>query len=111
MHRCSPPVRCDSVPFAAYGGAGLTDRSYSVGMLMFYSLFRVLGPDAFDRAYRNFFQEHRDNGATIADLVAAFHGASTRSDRIFADWLFTTRWYSRLASGESVGRMIDAYSQ
>lgn len=111
MRRCSPPVRCDSVPFAAYGGAGLTDRSYSVGMLMFYALFRVLGPDAFDRAYRNFFQEHRDNGATIADLVAAFRGASTRSDRIFADWLFTTRWYSRLASGESFGRMIDAYSQ
>src|ERR1019366_8750189 len=104
-------MRCDSVPFAAYGRAELTDRSYSVGMLMFYALFRVLGPDAFDSAYRDFFQEHRDNGAGIADLVAAFRRASSKSDRIFADWLFTTRWYSRLASGESLGRMIDAYSQ
>lgn len=110
MRRCSASVRCDATPFAAYGSAGLTDRSYSVGMLMFYTLFRVLGPDAFDRAYRNFFQEHRATGATIADLVAAFRGASPLSERIFDDWLFSTRWYSRLASGESLGHMIDGYS-
>jgi hypothetical protein len=109
MRRCGLPVRCDSVPFASYGTADLTDRSYSVGMLMFYALSQVLGPDVFDRAYRGFFQQYRETGATTADLVAAFRRASPKSERILTDWLLTTRWYARLASGETVRQIVDDY--
>jgi hypothetical protein len=110
LDRCAPPAPCNTVPFQAYGEAGLTDRSYTVGLLMFYALYRVLGPDAFDRAYRSFVQQYRDSGATTADLMAAFHRESPASDPIFADWLTTTRWYSRLASGESLAQIIGSYA-
>jgi hypothetical protein len=111
MRRCVQPVRCDSVAPAGYGGAGLTDLAYPVGMLMFYALYQVLGPEPFDRAYRGFFQQYRETGATSAELVAAFHRVSRRSDRVFTDWLLTTRWYARLASGESFRRIVEAYRQ
>jgi hypothetical protein len=111
MRRCTQPPRCDSVPPAGYGGAGLTDLAYPVGMLMFYALYQVLGPEPFDHAYRGFFQQYREKGATSAELVAAFHRVSRRSDRVFTDWLLTTRWYSRLASGESFRQIVEAYKQ
>lgn len=108
---CGKPAPCDSVPFAAYGRAGVTDRSYSVGLLMFYALYQVLGADEFDRAYRTFFQQYGIQGARAADLIAAFHMESTRSDRVFGDWYSTTRWYRRLSAGESTRQMVDTYQQ
>jgi len=110
MRGCTQGVRCDSVPLARYGAAGLTDRSYSVGMLMFYALAQALGAETFDRTYRGFFQRHRDTGATTADLVAAFRAASPRSGPILDDWLLTTRWYTRLASGETVQHIVAGYA-
>ena len=106
---CAPPARCDDTPLAAYGTAGLTDRSYSVGMLMFYALYQVLGADAFDRAYRGFFQRFRESGATSADLLAAFHAADPRSDAVLADWFTTTRWYARLGAGATIPQIVEGY--
>jgi aminopeptidase N len=80
-------------------------------MLMFYALHQVLGPDAFDRAYRDFFQRYRNSGAATAELVTVFRRAEPRSDRIFRDWLFTTRWYTRLAAGESLRQIVEGYRQ
>ena len=111
LDRCASPAPCNSVPFEAYGEAGLTDRSYQVGLLMFYLLYRLLGADAFDRAYRAFVLQYRDTGATTADLLATFARESPSSGQpIFDDWLMTTRWYSRLASGESLQHIIDVYA-
>jgi hypothetical protein len=109
--RCVPPDPCDTVPLAGYGGAGLTDRSYSVGMLMFYALYEVLGQETFDRAYGTFFQQYREKGATTADLVAAFGKVSPKGEPIFKDWLFTTRWYSLLSSGKSFRQIVSQYKR
>jgi hypothetical protein len=106
---CAGSVRCDSVPMAAYGRARATDLSYSVGNVMFYILYQVLGADTFDRAYRTFFQRYRTRGARTTDLVAAFHDADARSDAVLDDWLLTTRWYGRLSAGTSIDQMIGAY--
>lgn len=111
MRRCATAPRCDETPMMAFGGAGLTGRSYSVGMLMFYALHQVLGPEVFDRAYFDFFQRYRNSGAVTAELVAVFRRADARSERIFGDWLFTTRWYSRLAAGESLRQIVEGYRQ
>ena len=102
-------ARCDSVALGNYGAAGLTDRSYSVGMLMFYALARTLGAETFDRAYREFFQQHRDSGGTTADLVAAFRRVSPRSAPILDDWLLTPRWHRRLAAGETFQHIVAGY--
>jgi hypothetical protein len=106
---CTSDAGCGAMPFAAYGAAGKTDLSYSVGLAMFYALYRTLGAEAFDRAYRDFFQAHRGTGAVSQDLAAAFHRADPRSDAVFADWFTTTRWYARLVAGESLARIAESY--
>lgn len=108
---CRPPTACGSVPFADYGKSEMTDLSYSVGLAMFYALYRTLGADTFDRAYRAFLDHHRDGGATNAELIAAFHAASPASDAVLAEWFTTTRWYERVAAGESVRHIVDGYAR
>ena len=108
LRRC-PQLACDSIAFVDYGKEGRTDLSYSVGFLMFYALHDLMGAEAFDRAYRGFFQRNRERGATAADLAAVFREADPRTERLFSDWLLTTRWYSRLRAGETMPQMIEAY--
>jgi aminopeptidase N len=103
-------VRCDTVPAIRYGQQGMTDLSYSVDMILFYSLYRTLGPETFDRAYRDFFQRHRDRGARTADLVAAFRNAAPASGPILDDWLLTTAWYPELLRARSVLDLVAKYS-
>ena len=106
---CAPPARCDSVPMARYGAAGMTDLSYGTGMLMFYALFEVLGAERFDRAYGGFFQARQSTEGSTAELAAAFRAAGPASAAVIDDWLLTPRWYARLRSGESVAQMIAGY--
>lgn len=106
---CAPHVGCDRVPLVGYGRAGLTDLSYSVGAVTFYALYTVLGPDDFDRAYRDFYQRFKDSSATSADLAAAFHDVNPQADKILEDWLLTPRWYARLRAGESVEQVVESY--
>lgn len=108
MRRCAQ-MACDSVAFADYGKAGRTDLSYSVGFLMFYALHGLLGAEAFDRTYRDYFQRNRERGATAAELARIFRAADPRSEQVLSDWFFTTRWISRLRAGETVAQMIEAY--
>jgi hypothetical protein len=78
-------------------------------MLMFYALYRTLGADRFDRAYRSFLGPRRATGGSTADLVAAFRGESRRVDPIFADWLESARWLARLAAGETISTILASY--
>lgn len=111
LQRCAPPAPCSSIPLAGYGAAGQTDRSYQVGMLMFLALYRTMGAERFDRAYRQFFQQYRTSRADTRALVAAFTAEDPRVQTIFNDWLNTTRWYDRLARGEKIGEVIAAYTR
>jgi hypothetical protein len=94
--RCADEPRCLTVPLARFGEQRMTDYSYSVGMLMFDALYRALGPETFDRAYRDFFQRYRTRGATTAQLIAAFHQIAPASDGVFEEWMTTARWSSRV---------------
>ena len=107
---CQADAPCTKIPLADYGRAELTDYSYSVGMAMFYALFKTPGPESFDKAYRSYYQQHRVMGGTSAELVAAFHDMDPRSDRIFADWFSTTKWQSRLAAGEKLRDIVNGYA-
>lgn len=108
QRQCAPPAGCDRVPLARYGEAGMTDFSYGVGFALFYALDRVLGPEAFNRTYRGYFQAHLSGGST-QELAAAFRSSGPAAERVLQDWLFTPRWSARLSSGETLGNMIEGY--
>jgi hypothetical protein len=107
--RCAPPAACSRVPFREYGAAGATDLSYSVGTLMFYLLYHVLGAERFYAAYRDFFQTHRTAGATSDDLERTFTRADARAEGVLKDWFLTTRWRNRLLAGETTREMLERY--
>ena len=106
---CAAPTSCATVPLADYGRHEMTGLSYSAGMAMFYALYKTLGAESFDRAYRAFFQQHRATGGTTADLIAAFHNENAASDRIFAEWYSSTVWYRRVNAGETVRAIVNSY--
>jgi hypothetical protein len=109
--RCETRNPCATVPFADYGRADMTGLSYQVGALLFHALYRTLGPERFDRTYREFLQQSRARGASSAELLTAFRRADPRSDPILADWFSTTQWYVRLAGGQSVRQILEGYTR
>lgn len=106
---CTKSPSCQQIPMAQFGTAALTDRSYTLGMLMFFALHDVLGEDLFNRAYANFVTEHRQSGGTTQEMAHAFRAVSAKSEPILSDWLFTTRWYSRLSRGETFRQIVESY--
>jgi aminopeptidase N len=61
---------------------------YHKAAMVFLMLRDAIGTDAFDRALRAFWREHRGGGASWADLRAAFEAASKRDlGPYFAQWL------------------------
>ncbi|MCR4341582.1 MAG: hypothetical protein NUW01_17035 [Gemmatimonadaceae bacterium] len=99
-------VQADSslhtVPPADYGARNMTDWSYSVGSLMFYSLYRLVGHDAFSRIIGNFYRQYAGTGANTADFVRlAKQTSRTDLTAFFDDWLYSTRWTEVVSSAET----------
>ena len=101
-----------SVALIDYGRLGLTDLSYSTGALMLYALYTNLGEDRFDGLLAGYFDTFRSTGSDTDQFVEY---VSTQSGedltRFFRDWVYTTAWYTRLASGETLHEVITSYRE
>ncbi len=109
LERCAPPAPCGSTPMADFGATRLTDRSYGVGMLMFLALYRTMGSERFDRAYRKFFQQNQTSGGNLKALTEVFTAEDARSRRIFDEWMYSARWYNVLKAGGNFSEVIARY--
>jgi hypothetical protein len=99
-----------ATPFIDYGKASLTGLSYRVGMLMFYALYELTGPEAFDAAIGGYFQRYRTSGGTTEAFVEFFQeSTSVDLEGFFDDWLRTTHWVDRLRGAGSVNALIAEY--
>jgi hypothetical protein len=89
-----------SVPFSRYGEAGVTDLSYRVGFLMFYSLELALGEDAFNSVMRSFYQNHKEQGWTFEGLAELLKAHPQEDFSGFLEnWIYTTAWFEKLQAG------------
>jgi aminopeptidase N len=110
LDQCGGDQRCGHVPFRRYGSERMTDLSYLVGRLMFAALFHALGDEAFARALHPHYQARKASGTTTDDMVRAFVDVGGRpAQRIFDDWLESTRWVRQLRSAGSLQAMFDGY--
>jgi hypothetical protein len=112
LNRCGPDQPCGSIPMRRYGEERMTGLSYSVGYLMFATLYHTLGEATFDRALRQHFQAHQAAGTRTDDLVHAFvevGGPTAR--RIFDDWLDSTAWVDRLRHDPTLETLFDHYGR
>ena len=82
-----------------YGGHEMTDNSYSVGGVMFYTMYGVMGHDAFTRLVRDYYATYASTGGSVADFMSmAKRMSPVRLDVLFADWLQSARWTSVIAT-------------
>ncbi len=95
------------VPMQLYGAVDRTGLSYSVGMLLFYSLERCLGPSAFDALWGDYLRKTRVTGGSDQDF-AAFAMQRTPNPAVrelLNTWFFTTRWIEQLSAGEPLASL------
>jgi hypothetical protein len=101
-----------SVALIDYGRHDLTDLSYSTGALMLYALYTNLGEDRFDGLLAGYFDAFRSTGSDT-DQFVEYVSAQSGEDltKFFHDWVYTTVWYTRLASGETLHEVIGSYRE
>ena len=110
LERAREDPRLSTVPMIDYGRAGMTGDSYRTGMLMFYALYRLVGPATFRSIIGTHTARHHAGGATTAEFVAeAERAGGPGVAPLFRDWLDTTRWLEILASGADVRTLADRY--
>jgi hypothetical protein len=99
-----------ATPMIDYGKAGITGYSYTAGMLMFGTLYHLVGQEDFNRIVGGFYEKHRATGASTAQFVA-YADATAEIDLqpFFRDWLKTTDWQRFLESGLTLGEMAETY--
>jgi hypothetical protein len=99
-----------TTPFIDYGKGEMTGRSYTVGQIMFSTLYELLGEAEFNRVVGGYYQQFT-NGGTTRDFVAFARRTATRDlSAFFDDWMFTPRWTDILASATSVSDLAAHYA-
>ena len=95
---------------ADYGKRGVTGLSYRTGAMMFYALFRTMGPKAFDRGLADWFTSYRTTGSTTGQFVATMQEASSADlSALFDEWLYSGEWSRKIAAGASVEEVLADY--
>ena len=97
------------VPMLDYGRRGLTDYSYSVGKLMFATLYDVMGEEQFNRIVGGYYQQFAQGGSTRDFMAFAKQSSSRNLDAFFADWMLTSRWVELAAGASSIGDLANHY--
>lgn len=97
-------------PLAEYGRAGSTDLSYRVGALFFDLLYRLAGPDAFNRIIRTYTADFGAKGGSTRDLVTLINQVSKVDlTPLVNDWLYTAQWTDRIQSYQDIEALAAYY--
>jgi len=110
VERAGKEPRIRTVPMIDYGKEEMTGYAYSTGMLMFYELYRLVGPDAFNAIIGGYSSKYRKKSASTDQFVAEAR-AHARLDvgPFFDDWLYSTRWFEIVATGGPARDLSDRY--
>lgn len=112
IQQCERNPDCKDVPIIKYGDEGLTDLSYTKGMLFFYLLYNVMGEDDFMDAMGTFYQKHKKTGATLEDFLDHVKQRSKQSlDKLYDEWIFGTESSRLVLEGTPVEDLIQRYQQ
>ena len=99
-----------TVPLADYGKREMTGYSYSVGSLMFYGLYRVVGHDVFRRIVGEYYRRHQTGGGSSAGFVQVAKDVSPMDlTAFFDDWLFSPRWGTVVTGAKQPADLYERY--
>lgn len=97
-------------PMTDYGARGMTDFSYSVGMVMFDLLHEVAGREAFGEIVGTFYRRHAVGGGSTDDFVEiAREIGGPAVGRILDEWLLGTGWVEPVSTGATRTELLERY--
>jgi len=107
---CRENKRAKDTAMIGYGKEGLTDLSYSKGMLFFYILLKLAGEDNFLNAIQGFYRTYKDKGATSAEFLSYLKGSlKIPLDKFFHDWIYGSSSSEDLLGPRSLDEIILKY--
>jgi len=102
--------RLKTVPMVDFGKHGMTDYSYSLGMIAFRILYEILGEEKFNQSLRAFYQEYSGKEASTEDFVRVTKRVSGKDmSAFFNDWFFTTGYIAHLERQSTFDKMVMIY--
>ena len=109
MGRLAREPRLATIPLHEYGQNDMTDWSYVVGYFYFKVLERVIGRDALLGVLRDYYQTHRQDGATLDQFTSLLEQRFPKAKAIDADWIRSTEWLKKLQSAKSLDAVASQY--
>jgi aminopeptidase N len=98
-------------PLFLFGKEGLTDFSYTQGMIMFSILYSWLGEETFNKVIRNFYRDFYETGASIKDFTDLWCkvGKPKNIKAFFEDWMYTTRYADLIEKYGTLDSLVEYY--
>ena len=87
----------------------MTDWSYSIGNVMFATLYDLVGRDDFNKIIGGYYQRFAPGGTTRDFIDFATHASRKDLSQFFDDWLLTTRWTTVIANARTPGELVAHY--
>ncbi len=93
-----------------YGRQRITDLSYTVAMVMFGVIYRLVEQEEFNQIVGGFYRSFHSTGATTVDFLDHANRV-TRVDltALFDEWVFTTRWHQQVMAGATLEDLASRY--
>lgn len=94
-------------PIIEYGSRGLTDMSYTKGMLFFYLLYRTIGEDEFMSALKSYRAKYTHGSSTqeFADSLLS-KSKNKKVRKLVNDWVLTSESSKQIASGVNIQALM-----
>jgi hypothetical protein len=108
--QCERNPKCKDIPIIEYGNEGLTDLSYTKGMLFFYILFNLMGEEDFLDATGSFYQKYKHSGATSEEFLNYMKERSVQNlDRLYEEWIYGAESSRLVLDGVPAEELIRRY--
>lgn len=102
--------RLKTVPMVDFGKHGMTDYSYSLGMIAFRILYEILGEDKFNQSLKIFYQEYSNKEAITEEFVQITNQVAGRDmSAFFNDWFYTTGYITHINKQSTFEEMVMLY--
>ncbi|GAH04015.1 unnamed protein product, partial [marine sediment metagenome] len=110
--QCERNPKYKDVPIIEYGNEGMTDLSYTKGMLFFYLLYHVMGEKDFLDAAGSFYQKYKYSGATSEEFLNHVKERSIQNlERLYKEWIYGVESSKLILDGFPAEDLVNRYKK
>lgn len=110
LKQCQKKPGYLDIPMIDFGNKGITDLSYSKGMIFFNLLYELVGEKKFFNIIKSFYQKYEGKGAATDDFANHLNNYSKKDLSQFTrDWIYGTQSSRDLMDKLSLKEMAKKY--